>query len=403
MDNEYIELFELIEDIVEEQESQKLRGLNDYNMVNVVRKASHEVGMHSNVIFSLINLHGLHYQKDLFLNLFIEKVLGFTLKDFGTVFDVQAEEITDKNRRIDFTIKSENYFIGIEMKVNANDLVNQIFHYDEYLTKKANGQKVNMFYLTKDGKDAPLRSKGNVEIKKISFEKHILEWLSASQKEVKHITNLNVAFEDYKNIVKKITGKYKGNIVSIEEKLIKSKRHLKTALILDREMIEIKGTVLWNFFEEIKNLDKQFDDITDKIELKERIVDESKCREVFSKSQNKPEFFGIFFDCNFGDNLYFHIEYGKGSIFYGIVKLIKNKNGLYTLESLEEKDIKRFKQSLKTRNIEEKSYKKTSPSRYWVEIGDIWNLDNENILNFSQSDLKSNLLGIIKDIQKIKP
>lgn len=50
MDKEEIELFELIEEVLKKQASQKLRGLNDYNILNVVRKASEEVGMHSNVI-----------------------------------------------------------------------------------------------------------------------------------------------------------------------------------------------------------------------------------------------------------------------------------------------------------------------------------------------------------------
>jgi hypothetical protein len=51
----YKPLFSCINDTLIKQEAQKRRGLNDYNMVNVVRKASHEVGMHSNVIYSLLN------------------------------------------------------------------------------------------------------------------------------------------------------------------------------------------------------------------------------------------------------------------------------------------------------------------------------------------------------------
>ncbi|UTJ05708.1 PD-(D/E)XK nuclease family protein [Arcobacter roscoffensis] len=43
-----------------EQEKQKQRGLNDYNIVNLVRKENAEVGMHSNVIYSLIDPNGLH-------------------------------------------------------------------------------------------------------------------------------------------------------------------------------------------------------------------------------------------------------------------------------------------------------------------------------------------------------
>ncbi|QNM89354.1 hypothetical protein HOO34_06645 [Aliarcobacter cryaerophilus] len=61
LDEKYINFFEKIRLFKEEQKKQKQRGLNDYNMVNVVRKENAEVGMHSNVIYSLINPQGLHY------------------------------------------------------------------------------------------------------------------------------------------------------------------------------------------------------------------------------------------------------------------------------------------------------------------------------------------------------
>ncbi|MGR6780340.1 Putative uncharacterized protein [Moritella viscosa] len=71
MEKGFWDLFIFIENTIKKQEQQKLRGLNDYNMVNVVRKANQEVGMHSNVLYSLLDPNGLHYQNDLFLSLFI--------------------------------------------------------------------------------------------------------------------------------------------------------------------------------------------------------------------------------------------------------------------------------------------------------------------------------------------
>ena len=391
MNKEYIKLFKLIEDILSKQRAQKMQGLNDYNMVNVVRKASHEVGMHSNVIYSLLNPNGLHYQNDLFLNLFIEKVLELDIKDFGKISEVNVEELTNENRRIDFTIKSEKYFIGIEMKVNASDLKNQISHYEEYLVEQSDNQKVLLYYLTKDGKDAPERSKGIVDIKRVSFNKHILNWLDTCQEEVRNITNLNVALEDYKNIVKKITGKYRGNVVSIKEKLLQGneKDNLKLALIIDKEMLAIKGKILWNFFEEIREvLEKEtlfIENITKKMLDNERKLTEDKCKKVFKVSRNKPKFFGYYFDFGFSDDLYFNIEYGTGGLFYGIIRLDN-----YKIKSLKEKDKNRFKNG--------NSYKKL-PSRYWKSMGGIKNLENDRILDFKNSGLKDDIL---KDIEKIR-
>ena len=177
LDERFINFFEKIKLFKEEQKKQKQRGLNDYNMVNVVRKENAEVGMHSNVIYSLIDPNGLHYQDDLFLKIFIKDVLE--INDFGDILSVQAEESTNENRRVDFTIKSNNYYIGIEMKVDASDLENQISHYYDDLKEKASkdsNQEVIIYYLTKNGKDASLHSHNNeVKYRKISFEKHILK------------------------------------------------------------------------------------------------------------------------------------------------------------------------------------------------------------------------------------
>ena len=65
MNKEYEDFFKFVEKFKKEQQKQKKRGLNDYNMVNIVRKENAEVGMHSNVIYSLINPNGSHYQDDL--------------------------------------------------------------------------------------------------------------------------------------------------------------------------------------------------------------------------------------------------------------------------------------------------------------------------------------------------
>ncbi|WNL27759.1 PD-(D/E)XK nuclease family protein [Arcobacter cryaerophilus gv. pseudocryaerophilus] len=232
LDEKYINFFEKIRLFKEEQKKQKQRGLNDYNMVNVVRKENAEVGMHSNVIYSLIDPNGLHYQDDLFLNKFITIVLGEKIENFGSILSVQAEELTFENRRIDFTIKSTNYYIGIEMKIDANDLNNQINDYEVDLITKAKNENIEnvvIYYLTKDGKEAAQHSCKDVTYKRISFENHILNWIENCQKEVRNITNLNEAFENYKDIVKKITNKYEGRVMSLKNELLKNEEYFELA------------------------------------------------------------------------------------------------------------------------------------------------------------------------------
>ena len=65
--------------------------------------------------------------------------------------------------------------------------------------------------------------------KKISFEKHILQWIENCQKEVRNITNLNEAFENYKDIIKKITNNYEGRIKLLENELSNNKKYYELA------------------------------------------------------------------------------------------------------------------------------------------------------------------------------
>ena len=247
LDEKYINFFEKIRLFKEEQKKQKQRGLNDYNMVNVVIKENAEVGMHSNVIYSLINPQGLHYQDDLFLNKFITIVLGEKIENFGSILSVQAEELTFENRRIDFTIKSTNYYIGIEMKIDANDLNNQIKDYEVDLITKAKNENIEnvvIYYLTKDGKEAAQHSCKDVTYKRISFENHILNWIENCQKEVRNITNLNEAFENYKDIVKKITNKYEGRVMSLKNELLKNEEYFELAKQISEAFQEAKNEKL---------------------------------------------------------------------------------------------------------------------------------------------------------------
>lgn len=46
----------------QEQEEQKKRGLNNYNVMSAIRKIHEEVGMHSNFIYSLLDNDKLNYQ-----------------------------------------------------------------------------------------------------------------------------------------------------------------------------------------------------------------------------------------------------------------------------------------------------------------------------------------------------
>ena len=118
------------------------------------------------------------------------------------------------------------------MKIDANDLNNQINDYEVDLITKAKNENIEnvvIYYLTKDGKEAAQHSCKDITYKRISFEEHILNWIEECQKEVGNITNLNEAFENYKDIVKKITNKYKGKVMLLEDEFLKNEEYFKLA------------------------------------------------------------------------------------------------------------------------------------------------------------------------------
>lgn len=332
----YNDLFALIQKIQIKQEQQKQNGLNNYNIVNVVRKATHEVGMHSNVIYSLINPYGAHFQGDLFLKLFIEHVIEPSLKDndphysgFGEIFDVQAEEATDTNRRVDFTIKSDKYLIGIEMKVNASDLTNQVSDYYDHLLDESDGQEVYIFYLTKYGNDVSPHSLGTLDkrfVKNISFKNEILQWIEASQQKVKHIPNLYEALINYRMIVQKITNQYRSNVVTIEEELMDKANQdkLKVVFELDKKMNLLKIKTLHRFFTElsdemIKDSRIQHDNTLKDYPFRE--FNEEKCKVFVENAKNKPRFFGQTYKIGNDKTLFVLIAFR--SLCYGLLDIDK--------------------------------------------------------------------------------
>ena len=233
-----------IEKFQDKQKEQKKRGLNNYNIMGAIRKLNAEVGMHSNFIYSLLDIEGEHYQGALFANLFVEHVL--LISDFGKILKAEMEEDAD-GRRIDFTIKSDNYLIGIEMKIDASDELNQISdYYDNLMTKANNKQVVEIYYLTLTGKEASLKSHNNKRYSKISFDWDILNWLEESKKQVSNITNLNNAIGYYTDVVKMLTGKYESPINKFSDLFLKQDMH---------EGYNQYNSKLLNYkyFEEIKN------------------------------------------------------------------------------------------------------------------------------------------------------
>jgi hypothetical protein len=251
------------------------------------------------------------------------------IDDFGIIDSVNAEEITSslkQNKRIDFTIKSDKYYIGIEMKVNHHDSTNQLSDYYEDLNNKAKNdkeQKVKIYYLTKKGKKADKRSSNNIDYICISFKKHILDWIEKCQKEVKNITNLNESFENYKQIVQKITKQYKGNVMTITEYLVqletsKQKEYIDILNSINTEYIKEKAKMKEKFF--VNDLVSYLaDNLTNEWKVKfsgnEKDIDKKyKVNIQFYKKDNWEIVYWLRFDKNNMSKMYWAVAQKDSSI-----------------------------------------------------------------------------------------
>jgi len=263
-EDKYVNFFKTIKEFNHLRDRQKQRGLNDYNILTSVLRASDEVRLHSRMIGSLINPNGVHYQGSLFLEIFLE-ILNFRNFDL----DLKNAKVHIEYKDIDLYITDGIKHLIIENKIWAEDQPCQIIKYiniikNEFNLEADNSEKIpilddiRVVYLTARDKNIPrehlLDEKGHISFddtlsekllicskkdntkkyvsnglnnykvlyKKMSYKKDILEWLYKSKFEVQNITNLNEAIKQYISVVEMITKQYKGNIMNILE-FIKTK------------------------------------------------------------------------------------------------------------------------------------------------------------------------------------
>jgi len=189
-------------ELIEEIQRQKGETFNIFSILNMER---HEVKTHSALMYDLINPKGSHSQGNKYLELFIDRVLGEKEFDFTNV-NVKREDPTDDGRRIDFTIENSNYFIAIEMKIDAGDQDKQLM---DYMTHANNTKKKSkLYYLTLDGKEASEKSTNGeaFDYIRLSFTLEILDWIEACIEKSATLPIIRESLIQYANIIRKITG-----------------------------------------------------------------------------------------------------------------------------------------------------------------------------------------------------
>ena len=256
MDIEKFEsMLKQIKVISDKLEAKKLRGNNDYNLFLALLDINDEVRLHSRFIYSLLDPNSSHYQKELFLELFI-KVCG--LENFG--LDPQIAKVYKEYENIDIYITDSAKHIILENKINAGDQEAQIKRYIETIQKENNGEAdIYVLFLSKQGREpsdyslSGLKIKGGkildtssneiAKFKAISYKKEIVEWLDLCLDEAGNLANLAAVISQYKNVIEKIYGIYKG--VQMDQEKI-------SEIILEKENYKIVSEIVNSAFDKAR-------------------------------------------------------------------------------------------------------------------------------------------------------
>ena len=170
---------ELSKEILKIIEKEKERTANLPLYFNLLSSfgLTHETG-HSRVIADLLKPHPRYPS---FLAEFLSKV-DIKIDLTGKEIFIKCEQHAN-GRFIDIFIQiGDDTCIIIENKIRAGDQQTQLQDYYNYAVKEFEEQNIHTLYLTLNGKSPTDYSLGELEptkVKRISYEKHILEWLEA--------------------------------------------------------------------------------------------------------------------------------------------------------------------------------------------------------------------------------
>lgn len=249
----------LLEDVLNIQEENRLRKKHtgiDFNIFEITNIITQEVQL-CKFIYEIISPLGRHYQKDIYLKLFLEDVLNIDLNTFTEgewkSLEVFREYVCVSSRRIDLLIRTNKRFIPIEVKVYAKDQLQQCYDYWQVANKaRPNNKDIKIYYLSIDGHYPSEESITNVSktekleienIRCISFKKHILKWLRhcLDLEETKKVQSLYEILSQFYYAVENVTNKRSDNeSMDIQSLIQQSPNNLFSACRIAKEFEQIK-------------------------------------------------------------------------------------------------------------------------------------------------------------------
>lgn len=193
-----------------QDELERIKG-EKFNVFSILKMESKENSTHSAFIGELLNPKGSHLKGTLFLELFLQYLNLEDQLDFNSTsltlekFIGKRDDEEKIGGRIDIYLEDKNQnSISIENKVYASDQYAQIERY-----VKHNSCKNKVLYLTLNGEDPSLESKGNLisdeDFKIISYKQEVVAWLENCLEKSYDSAILRESIKQYIILIKKLT------------------------------------------------------------------------------------------------------------------------------------------------------------------------------------------------------
>jgi len=323
-------------------EIDKINGVN-FNIFSILDMERKEVKTHSNFIYELLNSNGLHGKGDIFLKLFFQEVLNLDYDIETRVQPVIQEDSTTENRRIDFTISTKNYEIGIEIKIDAKDQKHQLYDYSKEIDERVKKSKksAELHYLTLDGKEPSIESVSkngdtlnSSKYKRISFKLEIINWIKECIKESATNTTVREALIQYLNLINKITNNLNSQGRKKEMTELLNGENLKIYLEAENAMIETKIKLQLNFWYRLQEALKNNELLFEFYFGKNKSTIEDAVNNFYTGPQNKRDY-GLKLYLDDKEDIFMSIDiYEK--LYYNIMSEKENTKYFEEIKSLYE-------------------------------------------------------------------
>lgn len=398
--------FESIKKFKEEQQKQKQRGLNNYNILTTVLKPHDEVRLHSRMIASLLNINGEHFQDTLFLDKFLDIV---HIKDYNC----QNSKIYIEYENIDLYLTDGVKHIIIENKIWADDQTKQIERYVDIIKSENENIKeedLYVIYLSLNRNQPSNVSLGNLIIdncflikfgekiakyKNINYNPDILKWLYKCQYEIQNITNLNEAIKQYIDVINMLNNNYRGKIKTMKDEILLKGDNLELAIkevlpAITESKIDIQ-IKFWNILKEkLSKLGYDFAFVDGNFNF---IDIRQKCKDYYENSKNN-KYYGLKYDLEDAGSKYglaFYIEI-DWNIYYGFTL----KDGSKRKPIVQENQFKDLSEKILRMNIKWSSTNKDSSQQWWI----CWKYANKK-LDFKSFN-SDNIFQLVNEITSTK-